>query len=145
MADGLGVQDFTYTYSFVDLQYDVTFTTNPIPAATTQTFIPAADLTSYSFTGGGFGQNPVLYGVTLNLYDFGDIGIDFPPAGGIFLQIGDAFAQADFSNPGTYAGNFGTTKVTETPTATPEPSSFALILAGLLGLMFVKRNRMAKA
>ena len=30
-------------------------------------------------------------------------------------------------------------KVTETPAATPEPGSFALIVAGLLGLLFVKR------
>jgi hypothetical protein len=82
--------------------------------------------------------NSVISGVTLNLYNFGDIGIDFPDT--TVLQIGDAFAQADFSNPGTYIGNFGTMEVTEIPTATPEPSSFALIVAGLLGLMFVKRN-----
>ena len=59
------------------------------------------------------------------------------------LQIGDEFAQADFRNPGTYTGNFGTMKVTETPTATPEPGSFALKVAGLLGLLFVKRNLIA--
>ena len=129
--------DFAYTYSFVNIQYDVTFTAGPMPAATAQTFVPADDLTSYSLAGEGFGNNPMLFGVTLNLYNVGDIEFNFP--GGPALQLGDEFAQADFSNPGTYIGNFGVMKLTETPAATPEPGSFTLIAAGLLGLLSVKR------
>jgi len=47
MADSLGALDFTYTYTFVNLQYDVTFTTEPLPAATTQTFVPALSMANY--------------------------------------------------------------------------------------------------
>ena len=59
--------DFAYTYSFVNIQYDVTFAAGPMPAATAQTFVPSDDLTSYSLAGEGFGNNPMLFGVTLNL------------------------------------------------------------------------------
>jgi hypothetical protein len=140
-ADASDVQVFTYSYSFTSiLGYDVTFTIDSIPAPLSETTIPAAEVAAYSLTGPGWGENPIFNGITLNLYGVGDTGINFDSF--FVFQVGDEFAQADYTTPGTYigTGNFGTMTVTETSAAMPEPRAFALILAGLLGLMFTKRN-----
>jgi hypothetical protein len=138
-ADASDVQDFTYSYAFTSIiGYDATFTIDSIPAPLSATIIPAAEVAAYSLTGPGWGENAVFNGITLNEYGVGDTGINFD--GFFVFQVGDEFAQTDYTTPGTYIGNFGTMTVTETSAATPEPRAFALILAGLLGLMFMKRN-----
>ncbi len=137
-ADGVAVQNFIYSYACDDILVDVTFVTEPIPAPTRQTFIPASELASYSVSVTGEGNYRGLYGLILNLYNVGDIELKLNVAFG--FQLGDEFDQADFSHPGTYIGNFGTLKVSETPGAMPEPSTFAFITAGLVGVVFLKRR-----
>jgi hypothetical protein len=129
---------FTYSYAFTSIiGYDATFTIESIPAPLSATTIPASEVAAYSLTGPGWGENAIFNGITLNLYGVGDTGINFDSF--FVFQVGDEFAQADYTTPGTYMGNFGTMTVTETSAAMPEPRAFALTLSGLLGLLFMRR------
>ena len=132
---------FTYTFTNNDTNdpnFSLTFTTDPIAAATTQTIIAAADLASYSATG-SYWEGLGISQVTLNYEGIGD---EVIVGGNSGLQVlyPDSFPIADYSAPGTYAEHNYTLVVTEVDT--PEPSTLLLFGSGLAGLAFLFRRRL---
>ena len=125
---------YTYTVTFFDpAVYGATFTTNPMAAITAQTTILAADLASFSLTGSIY-QGRTFASLTLDWGPLSDL-IDFAdcPAWYVSCTIGyyDGYPESDFSTPGTYSNVAltGNTLTVTDVTATPEPSSLALMLS----------------
>ena len=136
----------SYTYSLTEVFEGVTqfsWTTAPIPGITVAgTTVPLSDIASdyvdpaTSYDGG------VITGLILG----GSSEVEFNPSGdgtSFYLPL------ADFTAPGTYAPDCGgavcTMTVTETTSATPEPSPILLLGTGILGLflMTFRRRRLA--
>jgi len=134
--------DHVYTYTTTPSQLVATFTTDPMAAVTTETTILAADLASFSLTG-SFYQLDALVSLVLDYNNFGSqLGyqrINISGNNSVGIVFPDNFALSDYSTPGTYTSFFSTLTVTDV-TATPEPSSLALMLAGV-GLVFAMRKR----
>src|SRR5258708_10222224 len=114
VAPNARADSFTYTYT--DPIDGLSWTTVPIPATTTETTLPIADLTASSTS--GIYAGCAIASVILNFGDFGNqeaafSGCLYP---GVITE--DFFLLSDYSNPGTYTGlsNRGTLLVTAIPT-----------------------------
>ena len=126
---------FTYTYTCeASCAGDVSWTTAAIPGITMATTVPAADLTATSNTASFAGC--ATSSVVLDAGGNGGILTNFS---GCFTSAlsDDPFALTDYTTPGKYVNDIGSTLVV---TAAPEPSSVALMLLGV-GLVFVMRKR----
>ena len=115
------------------------WTTVAIAAVTSETTLPAADLTTSSLSGTLAGC--ILSSVTLDLGGVGGQGFTSTNCGGVSNP--DAFSVADYSTPGIYTFLSVTEGVndslTVTAVQTPEPSTVALVPLGL-GLAFLMRK-----
>jgi hypothetical protein len=136
---------FTYTYTSTD--FGLSWTTAAISAITMETTVPAADLTAAS-TSGGFLAACRITSVVLDDSSVGNgnTQTNFSPGGACFTASAfsfDGFALADYSTRGTYLSQQGNTLVVTAAVAAPEPSSVALMLAGI-GLVFVMRKRIGQ-
>lgn len=135
-APNAAADEFVYTYTVIEpAGFGATFTTNPIAAVTAPTAILAADLASFSLTGSAY-QGSTLVSLLLNN---GGAGGQVIILDNNVAILNDAYALSDYSTPGTHTGGFSTLTVTSV-TATPEPSSVALMLSGV-GLVFAMRKR----
>ena len=142
-APNAHADSFTYTYTDT-VGDDFSWTTAAISAVTMQTTVPAADLTASSTSGPTAGC--VTSTVILDSGGFGSTDTFFSGCSTNGIANADGFALADYSTPGTYFGvGLGTMVVTAavTAVATPEPSSYALMLLGV-GLVFVMRKRVGQ-
>jgi hypothetical protein len=132
--------EFVYTYTVTPPILAATFTTNPMAVVTTETSILAGDLASFSLTG-SFYQLDILVSLVLDYNSIGYQRINISGNNSIGIIFSDNFALSDYSTPGTYTIRSSTLTVTDVTTvATPEPSSLALMLAGV-GLVFAMRKR----
>ena len=138
VAPNAAADEFVYTYTITSNPsvYGGTFTTNPMAAVTAQVLILAADLASFSVTGSFY--NPGLQFLTLDRLNQGYQAVGVPGNG---VNLPDGFTLSDYSTPGTYTSLVtGNTLTVTDVTATPEPSSLALMLSGV-GLVFAMRKR----
>jgi hypothetical protein len=137
--------DTLYTYTFTDNNpnfptFANTWTTRPIAAVTAETDIAAANLASYSATGSyweGMGLSKVIL-------DYAGIGAQdiFSPLGIDLIQA-DYFALGEYSTPGTYTSSNTGDTLSVSAIQTPEPSTVALMLAGI-GFLLVMRKRIGQ-
>jgi hypothetical protein len=133
--------DTLYTYTFTDTtNFADTWTTRPIAAVTAETDIAAANLASYSATGSyweGMGLSKVIL-------DYAGIGAQdiFSPLGIDLIQA-DYFALGEYSTPGTYTSSNTGDTLSVSAIQTPEPSTVALMLAGI-GFLLVMRKRIGQ-
>jgi hypothetical protein len=129
----------SFTYSYTDTFFGLSWTTAAIPAVTMQTTVSAANLTAASAPG------CVISSVILDLNGAGATQTNCDDGNGTStFGIGDGFTLSQYSTPGTYvAPNTPLdTLVVTAVTAAPEPSSLALMLSGV-GLVFAMRKRWA--
>ena len=132
----------TYTFDQTDPgQYDVTWTTVPLAAVTMDTFLPLSDLTSENVSG------PFLAGCAISFVELDALGgiifTNFAPSPScnVIKTFSFVYPASDYTTPGTYIlTGAGTAVVTTLTVQTPEPSSLALMLAGM-GLVLVMRKR----
>ena len=127
---------FTYTFT-ISSEFGLSLTTAAIAAVTMQTAIPAVDLTATSTSGALAGC--MISSVILDAEGVGATQIDFTGCGFGSGFSPDGFTLGDYSTQGTYTIGNDTLVVTAVPTATPEPGSLALMLAGV-GLVFAMRK-----
>jgi hypothetical protein len=133
--------EFVYTYTIPGGSLASTFTTDPIAAITAPTTILAADLASFSLTGSEY-QGSTLSSLTFNFFDTGNQRISYSDGVFNFVIVPiDGYTLSDYSTPGTYTTTFGNILTVTPVTATPEPSSLALMLSGV-GLVFAMRKRL---
>ena len=124
----------SFLYSYQNGFEDFSWTTAAIPAVTMQTTVPAADLIAAS---GPLGR--VTTSVILDLGGIGGTATFFTGCSHVAIESPDeGFTLADYSTPGFYTVFDASLRVTAAPT--PEPSSLALMLAGV-GLVFAMRRR----
>jgi hypothetical protein len=128
---------FVYTVEFFDSIAGFSFTTVPVPLTDLGVVLPTSDLSASSLTGSAF-AGCALSSVTLNAFNIGATGLSFTGCGMNTMVIGDGFTLAQYSTPGKYVGTVDT--MTVTAVQTPEPSSVALMLAGV-GLVFAMPKR----
>jgi hypothetical protein len=148
--------DTLFTYMFTEqtvppfvVETD-SWTTQAIPAVTSDTTLSAAALTASSTTGALAGCS--ITSVELDMGNFGNQATTFSSGGtcgggGSFTFISsDQFALADYSTAGTYiatlGGGFITDTLVVTAIHTPEPTVSGLALLGV-GLVLVMRKRIA--
>jgi hypothetical protein len=142
---------FTYSYFSGELGCGTnpatcavySWTTLPIAAVTSETTLPATDLTAFSLTGTLAGCT--LSAVTLDLAGAGDQGFTSTNCGS--GSNPDGFPVADYSTPGIYSFLSVTVGVNDSLVVTaipsPEPSTVFLMLLGL-GLAFVMRKHIGQ-
>jgi hypothetical protein len=142
---------FTYSYSASVVGGDsFSWTTEPIVAATRDTVLSAAQLTSTSVTG------PLFSSCTITFVDLDDTDITSGDQGTFFgglprcdgeVESVDRLPFADYSTVGTYMSVFGDGLFVQTDTLvvsasqTPEPSTSGLLLCGV-GLIVAMRKRL---
>jgi hypothetical protein len=148
-APNVHADTFIYSYTSDELGCGTTgqcavysWTTVPIAAATADTTVSAANLSSFSLSGTPF-AGCILSSVILDVGGAGSQGLTVTNCFGGRLNP-DAFSLADYSTPGTYSFFSEREEVSDgltvTAVQTPEPSTVALGLLGL-GLAFVIRRK----
>jgi len=150
-APSAHADSFTYTYTSTECFGGVicgrfSYTTEAIAAVTSETTLPAADLTATSLSG-LFGECS-FSSVTLNEGGVGNqgailLGVQCSSIG----EHPDGYSPADYSTQGTYTATIGSivdTLVVTPVQAMPEPSEAGFLLLGV-GLVFVMRKRIGQS
>jgi hypothetical protein len=132
----------------------VSFITDPISVVTTETVVPAADLSAQGDTLDALNGCPLTSGI-LDVSGGGGVGYGLGGACGGTGRAVPTFSLSDYANGGTYTvtatntNGLGETEsvtmiVTDIPSAVPEPSYVILLLTMLLAVAFVARKRVAQ-
>jgi hypothetical protein len=147
VAPNAHADSFTYTFTSIDKSIgcsvdpsncgSYSWTTEAIPAVTSETTLTAAQLTSTTLVG-------ALAGCSFSsiILDLNGLGAQSGFTSCAGFQNNDGFSLADYGTSGTYTATLikRTDTLVVTKVQTPEPSSLALMLSGV-GLVFGMRKR----
>jgi hypothetical protein len=143
-APAARADSFTYSYTWSSPSAGISFTTAPIAGVTMATTVPAADLTAATSSGSWAGCATASVVLDQGGQGGTELHLNGSSCGVLTVEIFDSYAQSDYTTPGTYtdASTKSTLVVTDV-SATPEPSSLALMLVGI-GFLLVMWKRLAQ-